>query len=151
MSNSKSDTFENSFLTLIFHNTETQYGYGASAASGSLYVSLHTSDPTESIVSQETSEADYSGYTRKGISRNDSNWSITAVGTPATTTATNINQIDYPMSLGAGTTLTHFVIGTEATGAGKPLFYGELSAPIAVGGAGIQPYIPAGGITVTEE
>ena len=49
---SKSNTFENDLLLLVFNNTDiTLIGDAAglqnSAAAGSLYVSLHTSDPDE--------------------------------------------------------------------------------------------------------
>ncbi len=49
---SKSNTFENDLLALIFNNTDIADigdagGLQNSAAAGSLYVALHTSDPGE--------------------------------------------------------------------------------------------------------
>ena len=63
---SKSNTFENDLLLLVFNNTDiTLIGDAAglqnSAAAGSLYVSLHTADPDEAG-DQTTNETAYTDY-----------------------------------------------------------------------------------------
>ena len=62
---SKSNTFENELLLLLFNNTDIANigdasGLQNSATAGSLYVALHTADPGESGTAT-TSEAAYTG------------------------------------------------------------------------------------------
>ena len=64
---SKANTFETDFLELYFNNTThaavgDATGIVGSTVAGSLFVSLHTSDPGEAG-NQSTNEASYAGAT----------------------------------------------------------------------------------------
>ncbi len=128
---SLSNTAENSLLLLIFNNTDfanigDAAGLQNSAAAGSLYVSLHTSDPGEAG-SQTTNEISYTGYARVGVARSGSGWTVTNNSvSPASAVAFG------EMTAGAGGTVTHFGVGTDSSGAGTLLFSGTVSPNIPV-------------------
>lgn len=68
-----SDVYQNAILSLLFENTDIAgigdaTGLQGSAVDGSLYISLHTSDPGAGG-SQTTNETSYTGYARVAISR----------------------------------------------------------------------------------
>lgn len=145
---SKSNTFENDLLLLIFNNTDiTLIGDAAgiqnSAAAGSLYVSLHTSDPADTG-DQTTNETTYTDYARVAVARSGAGWTVTA------NAVANAALVQFPQCGVTGATLTHFGVGTDSSGAGKLLYSGALSAPLAVS-SGIQPQFAAGDLDITED
>lgn len=76
---SKSNTFENDLLKLIFNATPIA-GLADNAASSpvtNLYMALHTADPGEAG-NQTTSEISYTGYTRLAVLRTGAGWTVTA-------------------------------------------------------------------------
>lgn len=144
---SKSNTFENDLLLLIFNNTNISLvgdatGLRGSAAAGSLYLSLHTADPGEAG-DQSTSEIAYTGYARVAVAR------TTAGFTVAGNAASLAAAIDFPAGTGGTGTATHVGIGTSASGAGKLLYKGALTPNITCGN-GITPRVNAG-VVVTED
>lgn len=145
---SKSNTFENDLLLLIFNNTDiTLIGDAAgiqnSAAAGSLYVSLHTSDPADTG-DQTTNETAYTNYARVAVARSGAGWTVTA------NAVANAALVQFPQCGVTGATLTHFGVGTDSSGAGKLLYSGALSASLAVS-SGIQPQFAAGDLDITED
>ena len=145
---SKSNTLENQMLLLFFNNTTmTLVGDAAgvlkSAADGSLFISLHTSDPGEAGT-QTTNEASYTGYARKGVARTSGGWTVTA---NAVTTA---GVLTFDECTAGSATATHFGLGTDVSGAGKLLYSNALDASLAIS-AGITPEFAAGDIDVTED
>ena len=58
--------------------------------------------------------------------------------------------MQFPQCGVTGATLTHFGVGTDASGAGKLLYSGALSASLAVS-SGIQPQFAGGDLDVTED
>lgn len=141
---SKGNTFENDLLKLIFNGTPIANlaDNAASAPLGNLYFALHTANPDEAGA-QNTSEADYSGYARAPVTRDTDGFTVT--GNSVSPAA----NVDFPESAGAGTTLTHFSVGTASSGAGKILYKGALNAPITVV-AGTIPRIKSTS-TITED
>jgi hypothetical protein len=145
---SKTNTWENELLLLLFNNT-AMTGVGdapgllGSALSGNLYVSLHTVDPGEAG-SQNTNEATYAAYARVAVARTSGGWTVAA------NAVSNTAVVTFPQCSGGSSTITHFGIGTEASGAGKLLYKGELTPNIAIT-TGITPQIPVGGLDVTED
>lgn len=128
---SKTNTFENDLLLLIFNNTDIALigdaaGLQNSATAGSLYVSLHTADPGEAG-SQTTSEISYTGYARVGVARSGAGWVVTG-NSVSPASAINFGQ----MTAGAGGTVTHFGVGTDSSGAGKLLYKGTVTPNISV-------------------
>lgn len=133
---SKSNALENSLLLLLFNNTNIALvgdatGVRGSSAAGSLYISLHTADPGEAG-DQTTSEATYTGYARVAIARSGAGFTITANSvSPAA-------NIDFPIGTAGSGTVTHFGVGTAASGAGVLLYSGTVT-PNIVTGNGITP------------
>ena len=67
------DSFETALLQHIFQNASCSSigdagGLLPSAAAGSLWIALHTADPTDAGY-QVTSESAYTNYARQGVSR----------------------------------------------------------------------------------
>lgn len=144
---SKTNSFENSLLLLVFNNTDIANigdagGLQNSATAGSLYVSLHTSDPGEAG-DQTTNEIAYTSYARVAVARSGAGWTVTA---NAVSPAANI---DFPAGTGGSGTATHFGIGTASSGAGVLLYKGTVT-PNIVCGSGITPRLTTA-TAVTED
>lgn len=128
---SKSNACENSLLLLIFNNTDFANigdagGLQNSATAGSLYLSLHTSDPGEAG-DQTTNEIAYTGYARVAVARSGAGFTVAG---NAVTLAANA---DFPeMTGGAGGTVTHFGVGTASSGAGVLLYSGTTDPDILI-------------------
>lgn len=142
---SKSNTFENDWMKLVFNGTAIA-GLADNAASGpltNLYVGLHTADPGEGG-DQTTSEATYGSYARVAVARNSGGWTVS--GNQASNTALT----QFPQCTSGTNTVTHTSIGTASSGTGKILYSGALSSSLAVS-SGIQPQFQAGTIVATED
>ncbi len=144
---SKSNAFETSILQRIFENADVPNigdagGLRGSVGAGSLYLSLHTADPGEAG-NQGTSEATYTGYARVAVARSAAAWTVTA------DQVLNDAPITFPECTGGSNTVTHFGIGTAASGAGTLLYYGVLTQSLAVS-LGITPSFAAGQVAVNE-
>ena len=126
---SKTNTWENDLLLLVFNNTNASLigdatGLRGSTTAGSLYVSLHTADPGEAG-DQTTSEATFTGYSRVAVARG-------AAWTVASNAVVPTANIDFPACTAGTNTITHFGVGTSSTGAGKLLYKGAVTPNIAV-------------------
>lgn len=142
---SKSNTFENDLLKLIFQATAIANlaDNAASSPVTNLYVALHTADPGEAG-DQTTSEAAYTGYARVAVARSAVGWTVT--GNSVSPAA----GIEFPeMTGGSGATATHASVGTAASGAGKILYKGALTPNIAYA-LGVTPRIKTTS-TITED
>ena len=145
---SKSNTFENELLLLLFNNTAVALigdasGLQPSATAGSLYVSLHTADPGEAGT-QTTNECAYTSYARVAVARSGAGWTVSG------NAVTNAALVQFPQCTGSSETATHFAIGTASSGTGKILYKGALSASLAIS-SGIQPQFGAGDLDGTED
>ena len=146
---SKSNAFENDLLLLIFNNTDIAdigdaAGIQGAATVGSLYLSLHTSDPGEAGT-QSTNEISYTGYGRVGLARNGTNFVVTD-----NVMALGVNVDFGEMTAGAGGTATHFGVGVASSGAAKMVYKGTLTPNISVVN-GVIPRIKATVSTITED
>ena len=144
---SKSKSWENALALLVFNNTNAANigdatGLRGSSSAGSLYLSLHTSDPGEAG-DQTTNEIAYTSYARVAVARSGSGFTVTG---GAIALAANA---DFPAGTGGTGTATHFGIGTASSGAGVLLYKGAIS-PTIVCGDGVTPRINAGTV-VTED
>ncbi len=145
---SKSNTFENDLLQLIFNNVDIAdvgdaSGIQNSATAGSLYVALHTADPGEAGTAA-TSEAAYGSYARQAVARSGAGWTVTA------NEAENAALIQFPECSSGSETITHVSITTAVSGTSKILYSGALSASRSVS-SGIQPQFAAGSLVVSED
>lgn len=145
---SKTNAAENAFLLLLFNNTDwanigDAAGLQNSATAGSFHVSLHTGDPGETG-NQTTSEANYTGYARVAVARSAGGWTVSG------NNASNTAAITFGQCSAGSNTITHFGIGTDASGTGNLLFSGALTASLAVS-AGITPEFAIGALDVNED
>lgn len=145
---SKSNTFENDVLALIFNNTDIANigdaaGLQNSATEGSLYLALHTADPGEAGTAT-TSEAAYGSYARVAVARNSGGWTVSGNQVQNTALA------QFPECTSGSETITHVSITTASSGSSKILYSGALSASRAIS-SGIQPQFAASALTVTED
>lgn len=145
---SKSNSFENSLLQLLFNNVDIANigdaaGLQNSAAAGSLYLALHTADPGEAG-DQTTNECAYTSYARVAVARTVGGWTV------ATNTATNTALAQFPECTGGSETITHVSIGVASAGASVILYSGALTASRSVS-SGIQPQFAATALVVTED
>lgn len=127
-------TFRNDILKLIYNGTAIANlaDNAASAPVDTLYVRLHTSDP--SAGNQSTAEAAYPGYAAVAVARDGTGWVVT--GNSVSPAA----AITFPEGTGGGETCTYASIGISPTGAGKILDSGLLNVSIPTG-LGIIPQI----------
>lgn len=143
-----SDSAETAWLKLLLQNVDWTLigdagGLRGSATAGSLYLSLHTADPTDGG-DQSSSEIAYTNYARIPVARSTGAFSVTG------DTGSNVAALDWPTAgASGGATATHVGIGTDLTGAGVLVAVG----PIAAGGVAIalnvQPHINAGALQIT--
>src|SRR5271157_5357895 len=109
-------TMENALLLHIFQNAAVANvgdaaGLQPSAGAGSLYVSLHTADP--SAGDQTTSEATYTGYSATGripVARSSAGWTVAA------NALSNAAAITFGACTAGSSTVTYFGIGSAASG-----------------------------------
>lgn len=141
---SKSDTFENDFLKLIFNAIAiaNMADNAATAPVTNLYVSLHTADPGEAG-NQSTSEATYTGYARVAVLRTSGGWTITA------NSVSPVSTVSFPACTAGTNTITHAGVGTLISGTGKLLYSGTLTPNISVS-TGVTPQIGPTS-TITED
>lgn len=141
---SKSNTFENDLLKLIFNATPIANLADNAAASPltNLYMSLHTADPGEAG-DQTTNECTYTSYARVAVLRSGSGFTVSG------NSVSPVSTITFPAGTGGSGTATHVGIGTASSGAGKLLYSGTLT-PNIVTGNGITPALTVAS-TVTED
>lgn len=150
---SKSNTWESDLLKLVFNNTTAALigdatGLVGSSTAGSLYVSLHTADPTEGG-NQTSSEATYTSYARVAVARTTGGWTVTLVDSGPSTVA-NVAATNFPQCTGGSNTITHVGIGASSSGTGKLLYSGALNSSLAVSN-NITPSFQAGTLVITED
>lgn len=143
---SKSNTFENDLLKLIFNavaiaNIADNAGVGPLT---DLFAAMHTADPGEAG-DQTSNEATYTSYARVAIPRDATGFTV--AGNQVTLTST----VNFPKATGAGDneTLTHFSIGVAVGGASKILYSGPVDPNIVVT-QNVTPQLGTG-TTITED
>ena len=145
---SATNAFETALLTLYFNNTDhanvgDAAGIQNSATAGSFYVSLHTGDPGEAG-SQTTNEATYTGYARVAVARSGAGWTVSGAN------VSNAAAVTFGADTVGSETLTHFGIGSDASGVGNLFFKGALTASLAVS-PGITPSFAIGELDVNAD
>jgi hypothetical protein len=144
---SKSNTFENDLLKLVFTNTDITNvgdagGIRGSVSAGNLWFSLHTSDPGEAGTAI-TNETAYTGYARVAAARGAG---FTVTGSSVHPAA---NKDFTTCSASPGGAITHFGIVSTSSGAGKLLYSGTLTPNITMA-TGVIPRITTA-TTISED
>jgi hypothetical protein len=140
MAGGKGSTFDNDILKLIL-NGQAIAGIADNAASGALtqlYLALHGADPGAGG-SQNTVEAAYPGYSRIGIPRTASGFTVS--GATATLTA----PVIFPActTWASSETEVFATVGTAASGPGKILYRGPITPNLTVS-SGVSPQLTTG-------
>lgn len=140
-----SNTFETQLLNHIFANADIANvgdaaGLQNSVADGNLYIALHTADPGEAG-NATTSEATYTGYARKPVSRTNG-WTVSG------NQVSNAGEILFDECTAGTNTITHASIVKELSGASDIIASFALNASLAVA-TGVTPKFSAGQITGT--
>lgn len=128
---SKSNTFENDMLLLVFNNVAIANigdaaGILGSTAAGNLYWTICTADPGE-VGTAVTNETAYTGYARVAAPRSTAGFTVTgnSVSPPA--------NVDFPECTALpGGAITHFGVVNTASGAGKLLYKGTMTPNITM-------------------
>lgn len=133
--------FANDLLLLIFNATAIANIADNAATSPitSLYVSLHTADPTTTagagtVNTQNASEAAYTSYARVAVARTSGGWTV------STNTVVPVATISFPAATGGTETETYAGIGKSSSGATLLFFAGAISPTIAVSN-GVTPQL----------
>jgi hypothetical protein len=139
MADAKSNAFEAAMIGLIFNGTSIAgLAQNSNAPIATFSLQLHTASPGETG-SMVTNEATYTGYTRMGVERTSTGWTVS--GTTATLTA----AVDFPICAGGTETITHFSIGnsTVAASTGVIYYYGTVTPNLAIA-SGVTPRLTSG-------
>ena len=141
---SKSNSFENSLLKLIFNATAISNlaDNAASSPLTNLYVSLHTADPGEAG-DQTTSETSYTSYARVAVARTSGGWTVT------NNSVSPVANIDFPAATGGSGTITYFGVGSASSGTGVLYYSGTVTPSISVT-SGVTPRLTTAS-TITED
>lgn len=141
---SKSNTFENDLLQLIFNGTAIAdlAENDTTTPATSLYLSLHTADPGEAG-NQSTNECTYTSYARVAVARTSGGFTVS--GNAVTLTS----AISFPAATGGSETATHFAVGTAASSTGKILYSGTITPNIVIS-TGVTPQL-TDATTITED
>lgn len=120
---SKTNAWETGLLNLVFNNINFANlgdvtGLRGSTTAGSLWLSLHTSDPGETGAA---TEAAYTSYARQAVARSSAGFTIS--GNSVTLTA----AISFPAATGGSETELFFGVWTAVTG-GTLLYSGPLGS-----------------------
>lgn len=151
----KTRAFREDWLKFVFHGLQPPCLVLASGswppvgAITSLYVSFHTASPGEGG-SQSTNEATFGGYGRVAVARSVAGWTIDE---PATGDwrARNAVIIEGTDRTDVGSqALTHYGIGSAASGAGTLLYSGPLPSTLTIT-QGTRPRIGVLGLTIKEQ
>lgn len=142
---SMSNTAETALLNLLFRNQAwpnvgDASGLQPSAAAGQFFVALHTADPGEAG-DQSTNEAAYTGYARVGVTRGAG---FNVSGNQVSNAAT----VQFGECTAGTANVTHFSVGTAASGGGSIIYRGALSAARSIS-AGITPLFNTGALQGT--
>lgn len=116
----KSSTWSNDLMKLLFTNVAASKvgdapGLQPAGTVGSLYVGLHTADPTAGG-DQTSSEATFTGYARVAVARSGAGWTV------AGAQISNTASVAFSLCTAGSETITHYSIGTDSAGAGKLLY-----------------------------
>ena len=141
---SMTDAMEGKILSLYFENANAANigdatGLRASSTAGSVYASLHTSDPGETG-DQTTNETAYTNYARVAIGRSTSAWSVAAG------VADNDAAVTFPAGGASGSTITHVALGSATSGAGNRDMNGTASLAVS---SGITPEFAIGALDIS--
>lgn len=143
MATGKGNTWINDYLKLLLTATAVANiaDDAASAPLTNLYWGLATANPAASG-DQTTSEAGYTLYARVAAARTSGGFTVS--GQQAVPAAT----VSFPQASGGSESETYATLGTASSGAGKLLYFGQVSPTLSVSN-GVTPQLTTS-TTLTE-
>ena len=128
----KSDTLEYDILRLIFNGVAIT-SMAATAGTTSLWMGLHTADPTDAC--STANEGGYTQYTRVKTDRSSASstgWGVSSGTGSADASAAPVTNIDFPQNTSTSTgTFTHASVWMSSdTGSSGCLYFGTVSPNI---------------------
>lgn len=138
MAGSKGNYLEDMVLNTLFRG-------GNFTKPATVYVGLHSADPTDAGTGTELSGG---GYARAAVTNVAGSFTA-PVNASGSQQVKNAAEIAFPESSGAQGNATHFAIWTASTG-GSLLYHGDLNVARNVDAAGITIKIPASQLTISE-
>lgn len=145
--NCKSDSHEQDILKAVFHNVYPAWAGGSPSMStvSGLNVSLHTADPGDDGVGteDEVDNAFYIDYSRATLTRNTTNFDVTAG------VATNLVAYVWPDDISSAPSPLNVTHAVAWVGASEPHYRLELQSTLVLD-TGVTPTIAIGGLSVTE-
>jgi len=130
-----SDYLENKILDHIF-------GASAYTPPETVYIALCTSAPTDASTGSDIVEATYTGYARKAVTNNKTNFNSASAGSVSNA----VEQVFAECTAGSST-ITHFAVLDASTG-GNMLAWGALSTSKTIT-TGDTPKFAAGDLVAT--
>jgi hypothetical protein len=151
MADNATNIFEQLLLSHIFLGSSITglSDNDQSSPLASFSIQLHTASPTDTG-DLTSSEATYTGYTRVGVERTTTGWTVSG-SSSATGSVSPTTNITFPQCASGTNTITHFSIGnsTVAASTGVMYIYGTVTPNISVS-AGVTPRLTtATAITIT--
>jgi len=139
------DAFVNALMQLYFNNVAhanvgDASGLQPSSAAGSFYISLHTSAPG-ATGNQTTNEATYTGYGRVAVARSSGGWTVSGRN------ASNTSTVTFGQNTGSNQDISHFGIGSDASGTGNLQFQAALDTVRTIA-TGTAPEFEAGELDI---
>lgn len=149
MASGKSDGFEDDILQLLFRNV-VQGAVSAlnitAGAAANLYITLSTA-VLDDTSTQATSEVSYTGWLgRLILAQGTANWTKAD-----NETAQNASALTFGKRENTGTlTAQSTNIGTSATGAGNPMYWGALDSNLEIG-INVNPQFAVNALKIREQ
>lgn len=137
-------------MTPVARNAALRAQFGADRSTLALpilYFALFNGDPTVTGIEPTA----VGGYARVAKDNDATLWNAIAAGETTIDNDGTTGAITWPIltDLWSQTTLDHWAIFDNSTG-GNLWYYGPLSAPITITGAGDVPRIPSGALDLTQ-
>lgn len=142
----KTAYLENALLKIIFQAVAIANlaDNAASSPATTLYLSLHTADPTDSPATEQAeNETTYTGYVRKALTRSSGAWTVTA------NSVSPLANVDFDTVVSGSGSITHAGVGLAASGNGKLLYSGAITPAITIAAGVIPRLTTASAITET--
>lgn len=136
MATGKGNTTINDFLKLLL-NATTWANVAINATASpltNLYFGLHTANPA-ATGDQTTSEAAYGSYARVAVARTTGGFTAAS-----SQTSSPVATVSFPAAASGSETETYAVLGTDISGAGRLLYFGQVSPTLAVA-TGVTPQL----------
>lgn len=147
----KSDTLEYQMLRLIFNGVAAT-SLAATAGSTSLWLGLHTADPTDAC--STANEGGYTQYTRVKTDRSSvasTGWGVTSGTSNTKATVAPVTNVDFPQNVTTSTgTFTHGTVWLSSNASSSGCLYVGTISPNINFSQNVTPQLTTGS-SITED